>query len=70
MGTNAATKVKITTENVAGVLKPTFHVKNTGEMGLEDQLIGITGGGQAIQRTREAYKKYLKLLIEIASLQT
>ena len=70
IGTTANTKVRITTENVAGVMKPTFIAKSTQEMGLQDELIGITGGGQAIQRTREAYKRYLKLLISIASLQT
>jgi V-type H+-transporting ATPase subunit D len=30
----------------------------------------MTGGGQAIQRAREAYTRFLKVLITIASLQT
>jgi len=33
-------------------------------------MIGITGGGQAITRARERFSKYLKLLVDIASLQT
>jgi hypothetical protein len=31
-------------------------------------LIGMTGGGQAIMKAKERFTKYLKMLIEIASL--
>ena len=33
-------------------------------------LIGMTGGGQAIGRAKDRFSRYLKLLVEIASLQT
>ena len=67
---NAAVRVRINTENVAGVMKPTFIVKGIDDQNADEDLIGITGGGQAISRTRDNFKKYLKLLIGIASLQT
>ena len=64
-------RVKISTENVAGVQSPSFNVSGIGE-GDDDMLamIGITGGGQAITRAREKFSRYLQLLIDIASLQT
>jgi len=31
-------------------------------------MIGMTGGGQAIQRARDRFTKYIRLLVEIASL--
>jgi hypothetical protein len=33
-------------------------------------MIGMTGGGQAIAKAKERFSRYLKLLVEIASLQT
>lgn len=33
-------------------------------------MIGMTGGGQAINKAKERYTQYLRLLVEIASLQT
>jgi len=33
-------------------------------------MIGMTGGGQAINKAKERYQRYLRLLIEVASLQT
>ena len=62
-------KVSITTDNVAGVQQPTFNIKGLGE-GDDEMLamIGITGGGQAITKAREQFSKYLRLLVEIASL--
>lgn len=62
-------RVRITTENTAGVMKPTFNLKTNDELQMEDELIGITGGGQAINKARTAFTKYLKMLCVIASLQ-
>ena len=45
-------------------------MKTNDELQNEDELIGITGGGQAINKARTAFTKYLKMLCEIASLQT
>ena len=61
-------RIAITTENVAGVQSPTFHLRDGA--GDDDTMIGMTGGGQAIMRTKDRFQKYLRLLIEIASLQT
>jgi hypothetical protein len=36
----------------------------------DDMMIGMTGGCQAIAKAKDRFTKYLKLLIEIASLQT
>ena len=64
-------RVKIDVKNVAGCLSPTFNIQGLGE-DTEDLMsaIGMTGGGQAIKAARERFSKYLKLLIDIASLQT
>ena len=61
-------RVVITSENVAGVSQPSFHCKGLDEE--NDMLIGMTGGGQAIMKAKDRFTRYLKLLIEIASLQT
>ena len=57
-------RVKISTENVAGVQSPTFNISGIGD-GDDDMLamIGITGGGQAIMKAQERFKKYLELLV-------
>ena len=60
-------RVTITSDNVAGVSMPNFIVKGLDEE--NDMLIGMTGGGQAIMKAQEKYKKYLGLLVNIASLQ-
>lgn len=64
-------RVVIEVKNVAGCLSPTFIVKGLGE-DTDDLMaaIGMTGGGQAIKAARERFSRYLKLLIEIATLQT
>lgn len=67
--TKTNVRVTISTENVAGVQQPTFHIRGLNEQD-DDSMIGMTGGGQAIQRAKERYTRYLRLLIEIASLQT
>ena len=33
-------------------------------------MLGLTGGGQAIQKCKERFQKFLKTLVDIASLQT
>ena len=33
-------------------------------------MLGLTGGGQAIQKCKEKYQKFLKNLVDIASFQT
>ena len=67
--TKTNVRVTISTENIAGVQQPTFHLRGIGD-GDDDSMIGMTGGGQAIMKTKDRFTRYLKLLIEIASLQT
>jgi vacuolar-type H+-ATPase subunit D/Vma8 len=59
----------ITTDNIAGVHQPTFNLKGLDDQE-DDMMLGMSGGGQAIMKTKERFTRYLKLLIEIASLQT
>ena len=67
--TKTNVRVTISTENIAGVQKPTFHLRGMDQAD-DDSMIGMTGGGQAIMKTRERFQRYLRLLVEIASLQT
>ena len=62
--------MNVHTENVAGVKLPIFSLKGEDELEESSALIGLSGGGQAINKAREAFAKFLKVLIEIASLQT
>ena len=59
----------ISIENVAGVYKPTFILNGTKDGDDGGSILGLTGGGQAIMKAQERYKKYLGLLVNIASLQ-
>ena len=66
--TKTNVRLEITCENVAGCQQPTFHVRGLEDA--DDLMIGMTGGGQAIAKAKERFSRYLKLLVEIASLQT
>lgn len=66
--TKTNVRLIISTENVAGVHQPTFHLRGMNEE--EDSMLGMTGGGQAIMKAKDRFQRYLKLIIEIASLQT
>ena len=65
----ATTQVEIGQSNVAGVYLPVFHYKQEGIEERSKQL-GISGGGAAIQKCREKFAKMLRLLVELAGLQT
>lgn len=68
--TKTNVNLAIQIENVAGVMKPTFIL--CGIDGNNDDstaAIGITGGGQAIMKAQDKFKKYLALLVAIATLQ-
>ena len=58
----------ISIENVAGVMKPSFILNGTKDGDDGGSILGLTGGGQAIMKAQEKYKKYLGLLVNIASL--
>lgn len=70
---NAALKVRLRTDNVAGVQLPVFkeELNDDGTTANEDQgLTGISKGGEQIRSCKLSYRKTLKNLIELASLQT
>ena len=64
--TKTNVRVEISVENVAGCHQPTFHLRGLDDA--DDLMIGMTGGGQAINKAKDRFSRYLKLLVEIASL--
>jgi len=65
---NASVKVKLNSENIAGVMLPIFEKQNEGNTAQE--LTGLGKGGQKIKDCRDSYIRALELLVELASLQT
>jgi V-type H+-transporting ATPase subunit D len=67
-----AVRLTIDSENVAGVHLPSFVLRGDGaeETGDTWSILGLTGGGQAIQKCKDRFQRLLKVLIEIASFQT
>lgn len=63
-------RLKVETENIAGVKLPSFKLFGEDEIDEDQNLLGMTGGGHAIQKARENYTRFMKVLITIASLQT
>lgn len=64
----ASAKLKLTTDNVAGVTLPIFGVQTDDKV--VQELHGLAKGGHQIQKCKDAYLKALEGLIELASLQT
>jgi len=67
--TTAMVRVKMATENVAGVHLPVFS-KNIEGNASSQELTGLSKGGQQIHKSRDTYLKAIDALIELASLQT
>ena len=72
VGSRTNVRLTVTSDNVAGVHLPQFALKGDAGAGDSDDraMLGLTGGGQAIQKCRDRFQKFLKNLIEIATLQT
>lgn len=69
--TKTNVRLNVTSDNVAGVHLPLFSLRgDADDSGDDRQMLGLTGGGQAIQKCRERFQSFLKLLVSIASLQT
>ncbi|XP_033734056.1 V-type proton ATPase subunit D-like [Pecten maximus] len=64
----AQLKVRSKKENVAGVQLPVFEHYQDGADSYE--LTGLSRGGQQIDRLKKNYATAIKLLVELASLQT
>ena len=64
-------RLNVSSENVAGVHLPIFTLRGDADDQSDDrQMLGLTGGGQAIQKCKDKFQKFLKKLVKIASLQT
>ena len=64
-------RVNVASDNIAGVHLPIFSLRGEqDDAGDDRQMLGLTGGGQAIQKCKDRFQKFLKTLIDIASLQT
>lgn len=64
----AQTKIRLRKDNVAGVHLPIFEAYADGTNSYE--LTGLSRGGQQVSKCSEVYAKAVKLLVELASLQT
>lgn len=69
--TRTNVRLNVSSENVAGVHLPIFTLRGEADDTNDDrQMLGLTGGGQAIMRCKERFQHFLKILVDIASLQT
>jgi len=66
--TKAQIKIRSRKDNVAGVNLPIFESYNDGTDTYE--LAGLARGGQQLAKLKKNYQKAIKLLVELASLQT
>lgn len=73
VGARTNVRLNVSSDNVAGVHLPIFTLRgDVGGAGDSDDraMLGLTGGGAAIQKCRDRFQRFLKILIDIASLQT
>ena len=66
----ANVRVRAKTDNVAGVKLPRFEHHLEGADGGRADMTGLGGGGKQLQNCKRAYLGAVKLLVELASLQT
>jgi len=66
--TKTSTRLTVHSDNIAGVRLPIFTLKGEDEVNEDNALLGLSGGGQAINTAREKFTSFLKVLITIASL--
>lgn len=67
--TTARFRIKTSQKNVSGVLLPEFDhiiVEDVDDF----RLTGLGKGGQQVQKSRQTYEHAVKMLVELASLQT
>merc|ERR1719445_1442808 len=65
----ARVRVAAGLDNVAGVKLPVFTLFETGAA-VDNQSLGLVGGGKKIQQVREKFTDLLNTLVRLASLQT
>ena len=62
-------RVNVSSDNIAGVHLPIFALRGEqDETGDDRSMLGLTGGGQAISKCKDKFQRFLKTLIDIASL--
>jgi len=66
---NANFKIRMTSDNVAGVHLPVFKTTDN-HTGANELTVGLSRGGKQIHQSKEHYLKALEALVQIASLQT
>jgi len=67
---NATFKLKLFTDNVAGVYLPHFEQLSENYSKLPQELTGLSRGGTQIKKCKDQYVTALEGLIDLASLQT
>lgn len=68
--TKTSVRLSVHSDNIAGVHLPIFTIKGDEEQSDDNALLGLSGGGSAIQAAQVKFTKFLKILVTIASLQT
>jgi V-type H+-transporting ATPase subunit D len=69
--TRTNVRLNVTSENVAGCHLPIFTLRGDADDQSDDrQMLGLTGGGQAIMKCKDRFQKFLKQLVDVATLQT
>lgn len=68
-------KLSLRMKNHAGVVCPEFNLRNieeekSGGVKGEMDILGLTGGGHTLNIAKRQFNEYLKLIIEVATLQT
>ena len=63
-------RLNVSSSNIAGVHLPIFAMRGDDESGEDRAMLGLTQGGTAIARAKDKFSKFLKILVDIASLQT
>lgn len=66
--TKAQIKIRSKKDNVAGVQLPVFESYQDGAD--TNELAGLARGGQQVQKLKKNYQAAIKVLVELASLQT
>eukprot|EP01115_Flamella_aegyptia_P006097 TRINITY_DN256_c1_g1_i1.p1 TRINITY_DN256_c1_g1~~TRINITY_DN256_c1_g1_i1.p1 ORF type:complete len:262 (-),score=60.17 TRINITY_DN256_c1_g1_i1:116-901(-) len=67
---SANCKLKLATDNVAGVKLPIFKQIGSNSENSTQEVTGLARGGEQIKSTRKSYMTALECIIELASLQT
>lgn len=66
----ASIRLDMSEDNVAGVTLPKFVIREVEGSEAHFEKVGVFGGGQMIEQTREKFKEFLRIVVDIASLQT